>query len=91
MGELVLPFTETARKYGYVLWSKEHDAAVRELLGARNEVDLVLPGDVEQHKAVDWKHRRISVGYSVTRPLPEATCTIELVALAPGRIRVAFA
>lgn len=90
MSELALPFTATARKYGYVLWSKHHDTAVRGLLGGAGEVNLTLPGNIQQHKAVDWKHRRISVGYSVTRGLPATVTTVRLSAPSRGQVRIVF-
>lgn len=90
MRELVFPFSSTARTYGYVIWAKEHDAAVRKLLGDSPTVELVLPGDVQKRKNVDWKHRRISVGYSVTRALPESIGQVRLRAEDGGRISVAF-
>ena len=88
--ELALPLTNTARKYGYILWLKERDEELRHLLGDHGEVALLLPNGTEKRSRIDWKHHRISVGYAVTRSLEAQAATITLKNLDNGRIGVAF-
>ena len=90
MSEVLLPLTITGRKYGYITWPKDKDPELRRLLGD-GPVTLILPGGVERQRAPDWKHHRVSLGYSVTRPLPDDVQAIHLSAPAPGRIQVSFA
>ena len=87
--ELTLPLTATGRKYGYIIWGKEVEADLRRLVGD-DTVTLILPGGAEKTQKVDWKHRRISLGYSVTRGLAEDVRAVHLNAPAPGRIHVTF-
>ncbi len=88
--DLVLRLTNTARKYGYILWPKERDEELRHLFGNHNDVTLLLPNGTAKRSRVDWRHHRISVGYAVTRPLEAQVATISLKALDDGRIGVTF-
>jgi len=90
MADLALPLTATGRKYGYIMWSKNHEPDLRALVGPEDYVTLVLPSGMEKRQHVDWKHRRISLSYSFTRALPEAIQTIHLKGAAPGRFEVSF-
>jgi len=87
--ELILPLSNTGRKYGYIMWAKSQEDSVRHLVGG-DTVTLLLPGGIEKTQHVDWKHRRISLSYSLTRNLPVTITTIELKADAPGRVEVTF-
>lgn len=64
-----LPIIERARKYGYIIWKRANDKQMREFLGDRQNVDLFFCDEYLGVKRIDWKHRRISVGYSRTRNL----------------------
>jgi len=89
--DLSLPLTDTGRKYGYIIWPKGKDAEVRQVIGHTDEVPLLLPGGVTKSARVDWKHHRVSVGYSVTRALPPETKRVMLSKEGPGRMKVHFA
>lgn len=88
MTELVLPLTSTGRKYGYITWPKERDEEVRQLLG-EGELILSLPRG-ERRGQVDWKHHRISIGYSATRSLSEEVHGIRVKRTGAGRVEIAF-
>ncbi|GEM_PF-1301844 len=63
--------TSRARQYGYVIWPKRRDPNLRELLGERERIDVVLNGRSLGERRVDWKYRRISVGPTATWGLGE--------------------
>lgn len=88
--EITLPLTSTGRKYGYITWSKANESAVRELLGDVQSVSLVLANKEPKTQNVDWKHHRISLGYSNTRSIPPEITTIRLIRVKSGSIRVLF-
>ena len=71
MKELIIPITETARRFGYIMWQSRLDDQVRAFLGQVAQVHLSFMRTDLVTKNVDWKHRRISVGYRLTRSLPE--------------------
>jgi hypothetical protein len=68
---VTLPITNVARKYGYIIWHKKHDAAMRAVLGQDEVTDLQFPGSLQKRKSIDWKRRRISITYRLTRELPQ--------------------
>jgi len=88
--ELLLPLTATGRKYGYIIWPHAKDAEVRALLGEAEELVLVLPGGGQRRARVDWKHHRVSIGYSITRGLPPETEAVTLARDDAGRVEVVF-
>jgi len=90
MPEVILPLTSTGRKYGYIIWSKARETEVRKLLGGHSTVVLVLPSGQERHRTVDWKHRRVSVGYSVTRDVKSGAECVSLEVVHDGKVKVAF-
>ena len=42
--ELALNINDRIRKYGYIFWTKENDFEIYELLGKRQEIDVVVDG-----------------------------------------------
>ena len=88
--EITLPLTRTGRKYGYITWSKAEDSNIRTFLGEAQIVTLLLADGPPKRRNIDWKHRRISVGYSITRPLSVQIKTIWLKSAGPGRVEVSF-
>ena len=67
--KLTLPISDRARKYGYILWAKKTEKQVADFLGDREEVEIYFNDTFIGSKKVDWKYRRISIGYSRTRNL----------------------
>jgi hypothetical protein len=74
---VVVLLTNRAREYGYIIWGKQQDESVKEELGSISEVDLVLNGKEIGKKRIDWKGRRISMGYRHTRHLSEEHTKIQ--------------
>ena len=70
--EVIIPITKRAREYGYVIWKKSDEPQMRQLLGKREEIAIILFGGKHGTKRVDWGRSRISIGYRWTR-LIEAT------------------
>ena len=73
---ITLPFTQTCRDYGYIIWKKKNDADIQELFGSRKSVDLSIENTIQKQKRVDWKRRRIGITYSVTRKLDSSISKI---------------
>jgi len=67
---LTIPISERARHYGYVIWSKKMDYEVRSFLGKMNKAEVWFESSLLGEKNIDWKYRRISIGYARTRKLP---------------------
>lgn len=67
---MLLPITNTARKYGYIIWSKKN-TEFAEMLKGLDYVDVYFNGLNIGKKKIDWKHNRISIGYKFTRALPD--------------------
>lgn len=68
---LSVSFTNRAKEYGYIVWPKKLDEEFRNLLGEIEEVQLFFKGTYIGKKRVDWKSRRISIGYKHTRYLTD--------------------
>jgi len=68
--ELKLPITERARKYGYIIWPKVMDRDIYGFLGEIEKAEIWFENSLLGEKNIDWKHRRISIGYTRTRTLP---------------------
>jgi hypothetical protein len=64
--------TKRARQYGYVFWKYRQNDAMSKLLGNRDAVDVVFMNADQGTKNIDWRYRRISIGWRWTRPLPES-------------------
>jgi hypothetical protein len=90
VSELTLPLTNTGRKYGYIIWPKSRDEEIRTLLGDGHDLAIMLPSGRRRRGAVDWKHHRISIGYSVTRSLTQGTERVRLRLLPDGRLEIDF-
>ena len=73
-----LPLLERARKYGYVIWRKENDFQMSQLLGEMNKLEVVINESSIGVKNIDWKNKRIPITYTITRALPESISTITL-------------
>jgi hypothetical protein len=68
---LVLPFSKRAFKYGYIFWKKSQDDLVQKFFGDITTVKIWFNNSYLGEKKVDWKYRRISLGYSKTRRLSD--------------------
>jgi hypothetical protein len=61
--------TPRARLYGYLIWPASRDSEMKALIGNCEEINLFFLGADHGTKRVDWKNRRISIGYTWTRRL----------------------
>lgn len=64
-----IKIADRARKYGYVFWTKELDSEVKSFFGDRATVEVDFEGAALGKKNIDWKNRRISIGWRWTRRL----------------------
>jgi hypothetical protein len=85
-----LPFTKTARKYGYIAWRKHHDPMVKSIFDNKKFVDLVIEKKLHKKKSIDWKRRRIGITYSLTHSIPNSKQIISIVKDEKGKIAVTF-
>lgn len=88
MSALRLPITERARRFGYVFWNHKMDDAVRAFLGDRQMVEVWFDDSKLGEKNIDWLARRISVGYSRTRVLPDSVKEFSLKFDKKGSLRI---
>lgn len=89
--EVRIPISERARKYGYIIWPKRLDEALKDLLGEDTEsAEVVFDGTILGRKRIDWKHRRISVGPSRTASIDAGVSEYELASSRVGHIDVSL-
>lgn len=69
MAKIKIPISKSARQYGYVIWPPQLNKKMESFLDGAPKVRLVFMGADLGEKNVDWKYRRISVGYRWTRRL----------------------
>ena len=86
--KLTLPINDRSRKYGYIIWKKQMDKEVAIFLGDRKEVEVCFNDSLIGSKKIDWKFRRISIGYSRTRNLPINSKEFLLKFDEKGRLRI---
>lgn len=68
--KVTLPIIDRSRKYGYINWKKQMDKKLLIFFGHRKEVEVCFNGSLIGSRKIDWKFRRISIGYTKTRNLP---------------------
>lgn len=83
-----IPILGRSRNYGYIFWRKQDDALIRSLLGEEVMVTIVFQQYLLGTKRVDWKNRRISLGWSKTRKLPETVRSFRLTRLNDGKVDI---
>lgn len=69
MDKLTIPITKSARQFGYIIWTPKLNNQLHEFLKGASHVHLLFQGADLGEKKVDWKYRRISIGYRWTRRL----------------------
>jgi len=67
---LEIPILGRSRQYGYIYWKKDLDKKVSVFFKDAESVSVVFDGAKLGDKKIDYKHRRISVGWRWTRNLP---------------------
>jgi len=83
-----LALSNRSRRYGYIYWRKKDDQSVRSLLGSSQELQLILNGHPLGRKRVDWKNRRISLGWKQTRNLDKTMKVLRLLIDRDGSLSV---
>ena len=63
--------TKSARQYGYLIWSGRTSADIEKMLAGLTKVNVYFNGLNIGEKNIDRKYYRISLGYKLTRALPE--------------------
>jgi hypothetical protein len=89
-GDVLIPLTNSGRKYGYITWNKKHDSEIGVLLGNAGLIDLQIGDSLQTGKRNDWKNRRIGITYTLTRSLPKTAKRIRLKSLSKNCVMVSF-
>lgn len=84
-----IPLTPRAKKFGYIIWKKKMDPEIKEILGDDDFITLKIQDQEVMKKHIDWKQRRISITYKLTRSLSESVNQICLKRL-NGVVEVTF-
>ena len=69
---ITIPILDRSRKFGYVVWKKNQDFAIQVQLKYLKEAEVIFENKNLGKKKIDWKFRRISIGWRHTRPLPQS-------------------
>ena len=72
MPKITIPITVRSRRYGYIYWSAKTDERIEAFLGSKESARLMFQGADHGLKKIDYKYRRISIGWKWTRQLPES-------------------
>jgi len=80
--------TERARRFGYIFWPFRQDQEMATLLGERSAVEVVFMNADHGKKKIDWRYRRISIGWRWTRPLPESKKVFVLKMSKPNTLEI---
>lgn len=76
--EIHVPITQRSRRFGYLYWPKAQDEQMHTLLGQDEYIEVTFNHIEVGAKRIDWKYRRISIGPSKFRSLPENVETVVL-------------
>ena len=87
---MILPLTNTARRFGYITWPKAQDSQVEEFFGDVDDVQLQVADEIDKRCHIDRKRRRIYVSYVYTRQLGPRVNTIVLTRGAADKLNVVF-
>lgn len=84
---LEIPITDRCRKYGYLYWTSAFDEAVAKLFRGAEAVQVVFDQYFIGEKNVDYKFRRVSLGWKKTRELPASVKMFRL-SMKEGKLRI---
>lgn len=62
--------TKGARQFGYLIWNNKTSSDIEKMLTGLSVVDVRFNGFMIGKKNIDRKYHRISLGYKLTRALP---------------------
>jgi hypothetical protein len=69
--EVKTKFSTRCRNYGYFIWPVALDGEMEKIVSRSQQTVVVTLGEtVLGEKPIDWKYRRLSLGYAHTRNLP---------------------
>ena len=66
-----LVITKSARQFGYLIWNNKSIDAMEQMLSGRESISVNFNGFDIGEKNIDRKFHRISLGYKLTRAMPE--------------------
>ena len=90
MNKLLLPISNTGRKYGYITWIKKNDEEVKQFFNNLNTINLLINEGTPIKKRIDWKRRRIGITYSLTRDIPDNVEYYEIIKGSRNNYRLGF-
>ena len=85
---ITFPISKSARQFGYIIWPPSFNKDFEKELKNAEKVTIVFNGLNIGEKRIDWKYRRISIGYKFTRALPEQVKNFEIEILPNNIIKV---
>lgn len=85
---VLVEITKRAREYGYVFWKSTQDGEMAELLKSRDSIDVVFMNADHGKKRIDWRYRRISLGWRWTKPLPRSVKYFVLKVSAANKLEI---
>ena len=68
MKDIIIPITETARKYGYIIWKRKDEEQMTKLFNNKDKLTFLILGNSLTNK-VDYKRRRIAITYTISRSI----------------------
>lgn len=80
--------SERARRFGYLFWTKKEDSSIHRLLTQRDQVEVWFNDSRLGKKNIDWRNRRISIGYKNTREIPAHEHTFKLTVVKDQLLRI---
>jgi len=66
-----LTITKSARQFGYLIWNSKTEADMEKLIAGHDSIRVSFNGFSLGEKNIDRKYHRISLGFKLTRALPE--------------------
>ena len=88
--QISLPISDRSRRYGYLYWCKTDDAMMHTLLGEVQKITVWFQQSRLGGKRGDWRYRRISVGWKMTRPIPKSKRKYRLSLRLDGALEVSI-
>ena len=74
-----VPVSDRCKQYGYIFWRKSQDGDMKHLLGDATEIAVMFGESLLGPKNIDWRLRRISVGWKQTRTLTASVFKLRVI------------
>jgi hypothetical protein len=87
---LILPFTNTSREYGYIMWAKERDDEIKAFFCKNDFIDINFKNVIQKQKRVDWNKRRVAITYTLTRSIPTSSTKIKMKRIGKNKFNIFF-